>query len=128
MEKNEGFKIFYVWFKDALLSKNGYVKVYAEEEEEEEEYEYKGLSDAQLQMLASDEKTEVLEHTAYPDPSINMDVIYQQAAMNGVDPATVMQPMLHDVKLKVTESKTEIYIFFYFFLFFRVNLYISVLR
>jgi hypothetical protein len=110
MEKNEGFKVFYVWFKDALLSKNGYVKVYSEEEEEVEEYEYKGLTDAQLQMLASDEKTEVLEHTGYPDPSINMDVIYQQAAMNGVDPATIMQPMLHDVKLKVTESKTEIYI------------------
>ena len=108
MEKNEGFKIFYVWFKDALLSKNGYVKVYAEEEEEEEEYEYKGLTDAQLQMLASDENTEVLEHTPYADPSVNMDVIYQQAAMNGVDPATVMQPMLHDVKLKVTEKKTEI--------------------
>ena len=110
MEQNEGFKIFYVWFKDALLSKNGYVKVYAEEEEEEEEYEYKGLTDAQLQMLASDEGTEVLEHTGYPDPSINMDVVYQQAAMNGVDPATVMQPMLHDVKLKVTEKETEIHI------------------
>jgi hypothetical protein len=110
MEKNEGFKVFYVWFKDALLSKNGYVKVYAEEEEEEEEYEYKGLTDAQLQMLASDDNTEVLEHTGYPDPSVNMDVVYQQAAMNGVDPATVMQPMLHDVKLKVTEKETEIVI------------------
>jgi hypothetical protein len=108
MEKNEGFKIFYVWFKDALLSKNGYVKVYAEEYEETEEYEYKGLTDAQLQMLASDENTEVLEHEGYPDPSINMDVVYQQAAMNGVDPATIMQPMLHDVKLKVTEKETEI--------------------
>ena len=108
MEKNEGFKTFYVWFKDALLSKNGYVKVYSEDEEEVEEYDYKGLTDAQLQMLASDENTEVLEHTGYPDPTVNMDVIYQQAAMNGVDPATVMQPMLHDVKLKVTEKKTEI--------------------
>ena len=110
MEQNEGFKIFYVWFKDALLSKNGYVKVYAEEEEEEEEYEYKGLTDAQLQMLASDEETEVLEHEGYPDPSVNMDALYQQAAMNGVDPATIMQPMLHDVKLKVTEKETEIHI------------------
>jgi hypothetical protein len=108
MEKNEGFKTFYVWFKDALLSKNGYVKVYAEEEEEVEEYEYKGLTDAQLQMLASDENTEVLEHTGYPDPTMNMDAMYQQAMMNGVDPATIQQPMLHDVKLKVTESKTEI--------------------
>lgn len=110
MEKNNGFNIFYVWFKDALLSKNGYVKVYSEDEEEVEEYDYKGLTDAQLQMLASEDKTEVLEHTAYPDPSMNMDAMYQQAAMNGVDPATIMQPMLHDVKLKVTEKKTEIHI------------------
>ena len=108
MEKNEGFKIFYVWFKDALLSKNGYVKVYAEEEEETEEYEYKGLTDAQLQMLASDEKTEVLEHTAYDDPSVNMDALIQQAMAIGQDPSTIVQPMLHDVKLKVTETKTEV--------------------
>ncbi len=110
MEKNEGFKIFYVWFKDALLSKNGYVKVYAEEEEETEEYEYKGLTDAQLQMLASDENTEVLEHAAYPDPSINMDALIQQAMAMGQDPMAIMQPMLHDVKLKVTEKETEIVI------------------
>ena len=110
MEKNNGFNIFYVWFKDALLSKNGYVKVYSEDEEEVEEYDYKGLTDAQLQMLASEDKTEVLEHTAYPDPSVNMDAMYQQAMANGVDPATVQQPMLHDVKLKVTEKKTEIHI------------------
>ena len=108
MEKNEGFKIFYVWFKDALLSKNGYVKVYAEDEEEVEEYEYAGLTDGQLQMLASDEKTEVLEHTAYPDPSVDMNALMDQALAMGQDPATIIQPMLHDVKLKVTEKKTEI--------------------
>jgi hypothetical protein len=39
---------------------------------------------------------------------MNMDAMYQQAMMNGVDPATIMQPMLHDVKLKVTEDKTDI--------------------
>lgn len=108
MEQNEGFKIFYVWFKDALLSKNGYVKVYSEEDEETEEYEYKGLTDAQLQMLASDENTEVLEHTPYPDPTVNMDALIQQAMAMGQDPSLIMQPMLHDVKLKVTEKKTEI--------------------
>jgi hypothetical protein len=110
MEKNEGFKIFYVWFKDALLSKNGYVKVYAEDEEEEEEYKYEGLTDAQLQMLASDEKTEVLEHEAYPDPSVDMNALMDQTLAMGQDPATIIQPMLHDVKLKVTEKSTEIVI------------------
>ena len=110
MEKNEGFKIFYVWFKDALLSKNGYVKVYAEDEEEEEEYKYEGLTDSQLQMLASDEKTEVLEHEAYPDPSVDMNALMDQTLAMGQDPATIIQPMLHDVKLKVTEKSTDIVI------------------
>ena len=108
MEKNAGFNIFYVWFKDALLSKNGYVKVYTETEDEMEEVEYSGLTDAQLQMLASDDKTEVLEHTAYPDPSVDIAMIQQQAMMNNQDPMSIMQPMLHDVKLKVTESKDSI--------------------
>ena len=64
MEQNDGFKVFYVWFKDALLSKNGYVKVYAEEEVETEEEEYKGLTDAQMALLVQDDNVEVLEHTA----------------------------------------------------------------
>ena len=89
-------------------SKNGYVKVYSEEYEETEEYEYKGLTEAQLAMLASDDKTEVLEHTAYPDPSVDLAMLQQQAMMNGQDPMSVMQPMLHDVKLKVTETENEI--------------------
>jgi hypothetical protein len=108
VEKNAGFNIFYVWFKDALLSKNGYVKVYTETEDEMEEVEYSGLTDAQLQMLASDDKTEVLEHTAYPDPSVDIAMLQQQAMMNNQDPMSIMQPMLHDVKLKVTESKDSI--------------------
>jgi hypothetical protein len=72
MEKNNGFEIFYVWFKDALLSKNGYVKVYHEEYEEAEEEEYEGLTDEQLDMLASDDNVEILEHETYPDPSVNL--------------------------------------------------------
>ena len=85
-----------------------YVKVYSEEYEETEEYEYKGLTEGQLAMLASDDKTEVLEHTAYPDPSVDLAMLQQQAMMNGQDPMSVMQPMLHDVKLKVTETENEI--------------------
>ena len=37
LEKNNGFEVFYVWFKDALLSKNGYVKAYYEEEDDIDE-------------------------------------------------------------------------------------------
>lgn len=86
MEKNPGFNIFYVWFKDALLSKNGYVKVWYETEYETEEESYQGLTDAQLQMLAQDSNVEVLEHTAYVDPLF---------------PET----FLHDVKIAVSEER-----------------------
>jgi hypothetical protein len=108
MEKNEGYKTFYVWFKDALLSKNGYVKAYYKKEYDILEESYEGLTDAQLQMMASDEKIEVLEHTAYPDPSVDMMMLQEQAMMTGQDPMSIMQPMLHDVKIKVTESKDRI--------------------
>jgi hypothetical protein len=35
-------------------------------------------------------------------------MLQQQAMMNNQDPMSIMQPMLHDVKLKVTESKDSI--------------------
>lgn len=105
MEKNNGYLLFYVWFKDALLSKNGYVKAYIEEESDVEEESYEGLTDAQLQMLVSDDKIEVLEHTQYPDPSVNQEELMMQAQMTGMMPE---MPMLHDVKIKITETKKEI--------------------
>lgn len=110
MDKNDGFKIFYVWFKDALLSKNGYVKVYYEEQDEVEEETYEGLSDGQLDLLSNDENIEVVEHTAYPDPSVPLEALQAQAMSMGQDPMMVMQPMLHDVKIKVTETMGEIHV------------------
>jgi hypothetical protein len=123
MEKNNGFEIFYVWFKDALLSKNGYVKVYHEEEEDVDEEEYEGLTDEQLDMLASDDNIEILEHEAYPDPSVQPMPITppemiqppEIKPLDGqgieIDMATqqaFMQPMLHNVKIRIKETTGEI--------------------
>lgn len=105
MEKNNGYLLFYVWFKDALLSKNGYVKAYVEEEADIEEESYEGLTDAQLAMLVQDSNVEVLEHTQYDDPSFNMEQAMMEAQMTGQMPAF---PQLHDVKIKITEYKKEI--------------------
>jgi len=121
MEKNNGFEVFYVWFKDALLSKNGYVKAYYEEYEEAEEESYNGLTDDQLDMLASDDNIEILEHSAYPDPSapqMPLTPPMQTPPMVEQEDGTVtieqesaqafMQPMLHDVKIRVTNTNGEI--------------------
>jgi len=106
MEKNNGFSTFYVWFKDALLSKNGYVKAYFEEEYDVEEEKYEGLTDGQLAMLVQDDKVEVLEHTAYDDPSFNPSEAIAQSMMTGepLPPA----PQLHDIKIRITETKGKI--------------------
>ena len=108
MEKNDGYKVFYVWMKDALLSKNGYVKVYYEQEKEVEEEEYSGLTDGQLALLVQGNNVEVLNHTAYPDPSFPMELNGQAQMMQEAGFATPQIPMLHDVKIRVTEYKDEI--------------------
>jgi hypothetical protein len=121
MEKNNGFEIFYVWFKDALLSKNGYIKVYYEEEDDVTEEMYEGLTDEQLDMLVDDDNIQVLEHDAYPDPSVEPmpitppmvsppEVERMDGAMSiEMEQAQAFtQPMLHDVKVRITETNGQI--------------------
>ena len=60
---NPGWEIMYSWFTDALLSKNGIVKVWWDEYEEEQREEYHGLDEVSLMALISDDSVEVVEHT-----------------------------------------------------------------
>ena len=64
MEKNAGLEVLYTWFKDALLSKVGYVKAYFEEIEDTDEEYYEGLGDDELAMLLQDGEVEPIEHEA----------------------------------------------------------------
>lgn len=66
MQKNPGFLILYSFIKDALLSKNGIVKVWWEEEEREEKETYLGLTDDAYAFLAADPSIEIVEHDEYP--------------------------------------------------------------
>jgi len=62
-KENDGFLNLYTFFKDALLSKNGIMKVFWDPTKETEREEYKGLTDAQLQILLMDDDAEPIEHT-----------------------------------------------------------------
>lgn len=112
MEKNNGFEVLYCWFKDALISKNGYVKAYAEKYTESEDETYEGLTDAQLQMLAQDSNVEVVEHEEYPDPEAEKAIAAQMQQMMQQGQPPMMQPPpvpnLHNVKIKVTEKRVKI--------------------
>jgi hypothetical protein len=61
MKQNDGFILIHQFVKDALMQRNGILKVYYENEEDVKTEEYTGLSEEQLQMLVSDPSVEVLK-------------------------------------------------------------------
>jgi len=86
---NPGWSILYAWFTDALLSKNGIVKVWWDEESTDEREEYFALTDDELNSLLSDENVEVLEHTE--------DILEQDNGMGGITALPA-----HDITIKRT--------------------------
>ena len=62
-QKNNGFVITYNFIKDALLSKNGIVKVFWEEKEEHIEEMFWGLPEAAYGMISQNKDIEIIEHT-----------------------------------------------------------------
>ena len=64
---NPGWEIMYSWFHDALLFKNGVVKVWWDEYEEAKREEYQNLSELEFEYLLSDDAVEVMEHTETTD-------------------------------------------------------------
>jgi hypothetical protein len=68
MQQNPGFMVLYAFIKDALLQKNGIVKVWWEEGEQEEYETYFDLTEDQFAALAlavemSDGGMKIVEHT-----------------------------------------------------------------
>jgi len=68
MQQNPGFVTLYNFFKDALLQKNGFVKVWWDESEQEERETYYDLSEDQFAALAmavemSDGAMKIVEHS-----------------------------------------------------------------
>ena len=93
---NNGWEILYNWFTDALLSKNGIVKVWWNEEEVWNREEYKGLTEIELDALINEEDVEVIAHSPY----ISSDA----DEMTGEYTSTTY----HDIVIKRLNSKGSI--------------------
>jgi hypothetical protein len=61
MQDNPGFLILYTWFKDAFISKVGYVKAWWEELEEIEVVSYTGQTLEQITLLMQDHEQQYAE-------------------------------------------------------------------
>ena len=87
---NPGWEILYSWFTDALLSKNGIVKVWWDDYEEWNREEYRGLNEMEFEALLSDPSIEVLEHTEYEDIDYAAEQVEQTAPMQQQPPPEIM--------------------------------------
>jgi hypothetical protein len=90
-KKNNGHLILHDFFMDALLQKNGILKIYFDNAPEYTREEYQGLSDVELTQLLQDESVEPVEHETIEGP---------------IDPITGETSQLHDLTIKRKKNKT----------------------
>ena len=85
---NPGWEILYSWFHDALLQKNGIIKVWWDEYEEPQREEYRNLGELEFEYLIADEDVEVIEHTEVAGNEVEgietyHDVVIKRTSYNG---------------------------------------------
>lgn len=85
-----GYKVLNDAFHDALVKKNGVVKVYWEDYQTGETYTYTNLSDEEFALIVNEDNVEVIEHTEAIE--IEMDAMGMQ-----------VESRKHDLKIIVTK-------------------------
>lgn len=134
MKQNDGFIILHQFVKDALMQRNGILKVYYAKRSVRKISSYTGISTEQFQVLMSTQGVEILEHsevvdeqqTAMKQQQLMQQIqMLQQQAMQLQDPAQIQHAgvMLqkleqdyqtpvttHDVKIVVERLKGQIYV------------------
>jgi len=78
--QNNGWEVLYSWFTDALLQKNGIIKVWWDEYEEDVREEYHNLNDMELEALVTNADVEVVEHSPGID---NHDIVIKRSMAGG---------------------------------------------
>ena len=103
---NNGFSILYTWFKDALLEKNGIVKVFWDESKSVEQETYENLDDQEYALLIDDENVEVVEEETFEDTKAKeqLEQMKQLAEAQGQEVGDIPTPMLHNCIIKRTSK------------------------
>ena len=95
---NDGVLLMHNWFKDALLQKNGIVKVYWDEKIDVSKEKYQNLTQDEVTMLLNDPEVEVVNQKT------------TEIAPAGIDPMGMPIPPIfsYDVKLKKTKKTGKV--------------------
>lgn len=106
---NEGFSILYSWFKDALLEKNGIVKVYWDESIRYEHETYQDLNEDSYQSIINDDDVEVLEHSEEEDESQDQQIkVLEAVALQQGQTLNLPRPKIHNIKIRRKHSEGKV--------------------
>ena len=107
---NNGFSILYNWFKDALIEKNGIVKVYWDESEKVEQETYENLNDQEYKILLDNDDVEVVQEESFVDEKAKqqLEEIKLLAEAQGQVMEDIPTPKLHNCIIKRTTSSGKV--------------------
>jgi len=110
---NNGFQLLYNFFKDALIEKNGFLKIYWDESESVEFETYQNLSKADKDALEdTKDEIEILEEEEIEDETAKeqFEKLIEQYEAQGVDVSQVEEPdfILYNCKIKRTKKTGKI--------------------
>jgi len=97
--QNNGFKVLYDVFKDALISKTGIIKHYWEEKEETKKETYTNLTETEYQSILANDELEVIEHT---------ETVTQEAVLDDTGAEISPKMVSHDVKVQYTKKEGQV--------------------
>jgi len=133
MKQNEGFILLHTMIKDALMQRNGILKVFYEKEVTEFTNDYTGITDNEFNAIVSQPNVEVLSHSAGEDTLAMIDFKQamdefkkkfdqfqqmppekQRELMQQMPPEAMQPPQppppLHDIKVKYTNQNGKVVI------------------
>jgi hypothetical protein len=112
MNDNPGFEVFQTWFKDALLQKNGVIKVWWNDETSVDKEKYENLSEEELTLLLADGQMEVVKQRQTQIGEVPVPPTPEQmmlAQQTGVPPEMTMQPVFsYNVTVKKVNKKGSV--------------------
>ena len=112
MNDNPGFEVFQTWFKDALLQKNGVIKVWWNDETSVDKEKYENLSEEELTLLLADGQMEVVKQRQTQIGEVPVPPTPEQmmlAQQTGMPPEMTMQPVFsYNVTVKKINKKGSV--------------------
>jgi F0F1-type ATP synthase membrane subunit b/b' len=107
---NPGVSIMHDWFKDALLQKNGIIKIYWNDEEVVNTESYMDLTEEELALLLADDQYEIVEQEQRQVGEAQVPPSPEEMMMAaGVPPMPQTVPVFaYDVKVKKKENKGRV--------------------